>query len=77
VKTSTLALSESSPYITVAESAEILRLSEISIRRFLTKKILVRHKVGGRTLLRRDDVLALVKAESTSAVPAAKGRTPR
>lgn len=54
---------ETTPYVTVSESAEILRLSEISIRRYLTKKILARYKVGGRTLLRRDEVLALVKAE--------------
>ena len=50
-------------YITVAEAADFLRLSEISIRRYLTKKILKRYKVGARTLLRRDEVLGLIKAE--------------
>ena len=56
------ARTDAAPWITVAEAAEILRLSEISIRRYLTKKIFVRYKAGGRTLLRRDDVLRLVKA---------------
>lgn len=54
-----------STYMTVAEAAELLKLSEISIRRYLTNKILVRYKVGdakrGRTLLRRDDVERLIK----------------
>jgi len=54
---------EITAYITVGEAAEILRLSEISIRRYLTKKVLARYKAGGRTLLRRDDVVALIKAE--------------
>lgn len=52
------------PYMTVAEAAHLLRLSEISIRRFLTKNILTRYKVGlGRTLLLREEVLGLIKAQ--------------
>ena len=48
-------------YISIPEAAELTRLSEVSIRRYLTKKILVRYKAMGRTLLRRDDVLAMIK----------------
>ena len=50
-----------SKYINVPEAAELTRLSEISIRRYLTKKLLTRYKVFGRTLLRRDEVLALIR----------------
>jgi len=50
-----------SRHISVAEAAEILRLSEISIRRFLTQKKLVRYKVGGRTLVLRSEVEAMIK----------------
>ena len=63
MKSKSTARNEVVTYITVAEAAEILRLSQISIRRYLTKKILARYKAGGRTLLRRDDVVALIKAE--------------
>jgi excisionase family DNA binding protein len=63
VKTRIPARNEAAVYITVREAAELLRLSEISIRRYLTKKILARYKAGGRTLLRRDDVVAMIKAE--------------
>jgi hypothetical protein len=48
-------------YINVAEAADLLRLSEISIRRYLTKKVLVRYKAGARTLLRRSEVVGLIK----------------
>jgi excisionase family DNA binding protein len=48
-------------YITVPEAADLLRMSEISIRRFLTQKKLARFKAGGRTLLRRDQVLGMVR----------------
>ena len=47
--------------ISVREAAAILRLSEISIRRFLTQKKLRRFKAGARTLLRRADVLGMIK----------------
>jgi len=52
---------QAAEFITVPEAAEILRMSEISIRRFLTKNILIRYKAGNRTLLRRDDVLGMIK----------------
>jgi Helix-turn-helix domain len=66
VKSKIQAGHETSPYITVREAAEILRMSEISIRRYLTKKILVRYKAGGRTLLRHDEVVAMIKPEAAA-----------
>jgi|HubBroStandDraft_4_1064222.scaffolds.fasta_scaffold20527_1 excisionase family DNA binding protein len=47
--------------ISVREAAALLRLSEISIRRFLTQGRLRRFKAGSRTLLSRSDVLGMVK----------------
>jgi len=48
-------------YISVREAAQLLRLSEISIRRFLTQKKLRRFKAQSRTLLRRAEVLGMVR----------------
>jgi Helix-turn-helix domain len=53
-------------FVTVAEAAEILRLSQVSVRRFLTQKRLTRYKVDrskktSRTLLKRSEVLSLVR----------------
>jgi len=48
-------------FLTVRESAALLKLSEVSIRRYLTQKKLRRFKVGSRTLLMRGDVLGLVR----------------
>jgi hypothetical protein len=48
-------------FLTVREGAALLRLSEVSIRRYLTLKKLRRFKVGSRTLLMRSDVLGLVR----------------
>lgn len=48
-------------FLTVREGAALLKLSEVSIRRYLTQKKLRRFKVGGRTLLMRGDVLGLVR----------------
>ena len=52
---------QQSDFITVKEAAGILKLSEISIRRFLTKRKLKRFKAGARTLVRRSDVLSLIR----------------
>lgn len=48
-------------FLSVAQAASILQISEVSIRRYLGQKRLRRFKVGSRTLLRREDVLALVR----------------
>jgi excisionase family DNA binding protein len=54
-------ISNDEPYIDIPEAAALLRRSQVSIRRFLTEGKLRRFKCGGRTLLRRDDVLGLVR----------------
>ncbi len=48
-------------FLTVREGAALLRLSEVSIRRYLTLKKLRPFKVGSRPLLKRGDVLGLVR----------------
>ena len=50
-------------FVSVAEAAELLRVSVVSIRRYLGQKKLKRFKVGARTLLQRNDVMALVREE--------------
>jgi len=53
---------DSTDFVTVREASALIKLSEISVRRFLTQKKLTRFKVGcGRTLLKRSEVLALVR----------------
>jgi hypothetical protein len=47
--------------INVKEAAAVLKLSEISIRRYLTQKKLKRYKAFGRTLLKESEVRALIK----------------
>lgn len=48
-------------YVTVREAARLLKLSEISIRRFLSQKRLRRFKVGSRTLLLHSEVVGLIR----------------
>lgn len=48
-------------FMSVSEVAEFLRMSKVSIRRYLGMGKLKKFKVGSRTLIRRDDVLALVR----------------
>jgi excisionase family DNA binding protein len=48
-------------YISVSEAAELVRVSEVSIRRFLGQKKLKRYKFGARTLLDRAAVMNLVR----------------
>jgi excisionase family DNA binding protein len=47
-------------YITCKQAAELLKISEISVRRFLTQKKLRRFKCGSRTLVRLSEVLGLI-----------------
>ena len=53
--------SDDPEFINVREAAALLRLSEISIRRLLWKKQLKRFKAGGRTLVKRSQVLSLIR----------------
>ena len=48
-------------FVSVQEAAELLRVSVVSIRRYLGQGKLKRFKVGSRTLLRHSDVMALVR----------------
>jgi excisionase family DNA binding protein len=50
-----------SQFVSVAEAADLLRISKVSIRRYLGMGKLKKFKVGSRTLIRREDVLALVR----------------
>ena len=51
----------SAEFLSVEEAAELLRMSQVSIRRYLGQGKLKRFKVGSRTLVRHDDVMALVR----------------
>jgi hypothetical protein len=48
-------------YIDVEQAANFLRMSNASVRRYLTQKRLRRFKAGSRTLLLFDDVKGLVR----------------
>lgn len=48
-------------FLTCRETSELLRLSEISVRRLLTEKKLKRYKIGARTLIRKSEALALIR----------------
>jgi excisionase family DNA binding protein len=48
-----------SEYLSVTGAAQLMGVSEASIRRFLTKKKLKRYKIGARTVVKRSDALAL------------------
>lgn len=52
-------------FLGVTAAAQLLGVSEASIRRFMTERKLKRYKIGARTVAKRVDVLAL-------AVPAEK-----
>jgi len=48
-------------FLTCKETAELLKVHEISIRRLLTQKKLKRYKFGARTLIRKSEALALIR----------------
>ena len=50
-------------FLGVSAAAQLLGVSEASIRRFFTQKKLKRFKVGARSVARRSDVLALAIPE--------------
>jgi excisionase family DNA binding protein len=52
---------DSATFLTCKQAAEILKMSEITVRRFLTHKKLRRFKSGSRTLVSRAEVLALIR----------------
>jgi hypothetical protein len=48
-------------FVTCRQAAEFLKISEVSVRRFLTQKKLVRYKCGSRTLLNFSQVVGLIR----------------
>jgi excisionase family DNA binding protein len=58
-------------FMTCKEAAALLKLSEVSIRRFLTQGKLRRLKCGSRTLLDAAEVFALVEDKTTRTPTAA------
>jgi excisionase family DNA binding protein len=52
-------------FVTCKEASQLLKLSEVSIRRFLTQKKLRRYKCGSRTLLKLSEVLGLVRVSES------------
>jgi excisionase family DNA binding protein len=49
------------PFLSVREAADLLRIGKQSIHRYLRLGKLKKFKVGSRTLIRHDDLLALVR----------------
>jgi excisionase family DNA binding protein len=49
------------PFLSVREAGDLLRIAKQSIHRYIRLGKLKKFKVGSRTLIRRDDVLALVR----------------
>jgi excisionase family DNA binding protein len=48
-------------FLSIQEAAELLRVSPVTIKRYLWLKKLTRYKVGTRTLLDRQNVLSIVR----------------
>jgi len=46
------------PYLSIPEAADFLRISKRSVRRHIKAGILPHCKLGGRILLRRDELMA-------------------
>jgi excisionase family DNA binding protein len=49
------------PFLSVMEAAALLRIAKQSIHRYIRLGKIKKYKVGARTLIRRDDALALVR----------------
>ena len=64
-KSATPTVQENLAFLTVGESADFLRSSRVSIYRWIAQGKIKKFKVGSRTLLRRDDVMGLVREVST------------
>ena len=68
----TISLHEGAAFISVKAAAELLSVSQVSIRRYLGQGQLKRFKFGSRTLLRRDDVMGLVREVPATETATAK-----
>lgn len=54
-------VSQISEFFTVKEAAAEGRLHPVTVRRLLTDRKLTRYKLGRKTLIKRDEFLALIK----------------
>lgn len=54
-------VSDAGDFIDVSGAAEMVFVKRPTIRNWLTRGKLTRYKIGGRTLVRRSELLALVK----------------
>jgi excisionase family DNA binding protein len=54
-------VSQIGSFFTVKEAAAEGRLHPVTVRRLLTDRKLTRYKLGRKTLIRRDEFLALIK----------------
>jgi excisionase family DNA binding protein len=68
----TISLHEGAAFISVKAAAELLSVSQVSIRRYLGQGQLKRFKFGSRTLVRRDDVMGLVREVPATAATTAR-----
>jgi excisionase family DNA binding protein len=50
-------------FITCREASEIGHKHEVTIRRLLAEKKLTRYKLGRRTLIRREEFMALIQPQ--------------
>ncbi len=50
-----------SPFLGITAAAEFADVSSATIRRLLTQRKLRRYKLGGRTLVKREDLLGLIQ----------------
>jgi excisionase family DNA binding protein len=56
-------VSQLSQFITCREAAEIGHMHEVTVRRYLAEKKLTRFKLGRKTLIRREDFMALIRPQ--------------
>jgi hypothetical protein len=50
-----------SEYVGITQAAQIIQVSEATIRRFLTQRKLKRFKIGARTIVKRSEVIGLIR----------------
>ncbi len=59
-------------FISVKAAAELLSISQVSIRRYLGQGRLKRYKIGSRTVLSYDNVMTLVREVPATEIATAK-----
>jgi excisionase family DNA binding protein len=67
----TIQIAAGAAFISVKAAAEMLSVSQVSIRRYLGQGRLKRFKFGSRTLLRSQDVMNLVREVPATAATTA------